>query len=172
MTRVAITAYAILLAGSCADTSAGFDAQAARLDAQPGSDAMSLDVGSLPDANFGDAIPLVDVGETAPDASTCGVTLTATCSGSLSEARCGAVGGVYLERLNPNCACPTPDVGCPCDDSDDCVGLCVDLSIPGARECRAVRSGVCSEHTNVVSCACILGPVVGLGIGEPGYRCL
>ena len=170
--RTLVTAYLVLVSVACADTQAGPDAQR-------GSDAVRADgsqdrpdISSYPDATVGDDIADADIAAIAPDASACGTTLSATCSGSLSETACGAAGGLYMERLNPNCACPTPDVGCPCDDSDDCVGLCVDLSIQGARACRAVRSGFCSEYTNVPSCVCILGPVVGLGVGEPGYRCL
>lgn len=170
--RALATAYLVLVFVACADTHAGSDAQhasdARRVDASQD----RPDLSSYPDATVSDDIADADIAAIAPDASACGTTLSATCSGSLSETACGAAGGLYMERLNPNCACPTPDVGCPCDDSDDCVGLCVDRSVHSPQACRTVRSGVCSEYTNVASCACILGPVVGLGVGEPGYRCL
>lgn len=175
MRRRNLFCYFVLLT-SCSDPASGRTDVAGAADATPpdiSAEVVDMGLNDLDAAERGlDVAAHSDAGTGAPDTGHCGGSTSLTCTGTLTESACLASSGLYFERLRPSCICPTPDIGCPCDSSDDCVGLCVDLDVADARSCQAIRRGECSGYTNVPSCVCILGPEVGIAEGESRVRCL
>jgi len=103
----------------------------------------------------------------------CGTTVPPGCRGDLDESDCRAVGGTFIDQPHlfaSPCFCPTPDSGCPCTDSTQCAGDCVDMQAESSA-CSAVRAGMCSPFFSTPSCVCVLGPVDQIPAGTARYRC-
>ena len=88
------------------------------------------------------------------------VDLFRRCAGATSET-CSSHGGQW-DPIALDCVCASPDRGCPCTSSHDCVGHCATLK--GRDDCETATVGHCTGTLG--GCVCVLNDD-----GSPGELC-